>query len=296
MIVRVAKTTGNYTVVDNRPAQDDRLSAAATGFLFYLLTKPDDWCVLVDDLRARFSMGRDATRNTLRELESAGYASLVTSRDSSGKVSGREWLIQEIPSTEPNDRKPDFQAVGHRSPENTESLKNRRSVFSGHILSTDRVLNTDVVQNTDVTERSGGLQTELFEAETVAGDPLAAGPAKRKRAVKDETAFDESFGGPDGLERFSASFSGTDYAFANLHYYYEAVRNWANGKGVKRKDWIATARTFMLRDSADGKLRTNQQPTNDKATPTTRQSTTRTGINIQQSRRVAEAAAAKYRK
>ena len=303
MIVRVAKTTGNYTVVDNRPAQDERLSAPATGFLFYLLTKPDDWCVLVDDLRTRFKMGRDATRNVLRELESTGYAKLVTIRDSSGKVSGREWMVQEIPTgDEPNDRKPDFQAVGHRSPENTESLKHRRSVFSGHILSTDRLLNTDVIQNTDVSVIASEPKIELVEAETLEAPPVAAAPPRKKRTTGGDTLFRTHYAGAEGWEKFRAAFAGTTYEEqdVNFQFYYNAVLNWSDSKGAMRKDWIATARTFMLGDIAKNKLITNQ-PTNqstnyDKGANNTSNRGRNTGLDIDQSRRVAEAFAAKYSK
>lgn len=56
------------------------------------------------------------------------------------------------------------------------------------------------------------------------------------------------------FEKFQESFSGTDYEFCDLKIYYEKVKNWSAGKGAKRKDWIATARNFMLSDKQDNKL------------------------------------------
>ena len=41
----------------------------------------------------------------------------------------------------------------------------------------------------------------------------------------------------------------------DLEYYYEAVRDWSASKGEKRKDWIATARTFIKRDKDNNKLK-----------------------------------------
>lgn len=56
------------------------------------------------------------------------------------------------------------------------------------------------------------------------------------------------------IEKFKSKFENTDYQYADLNFYYEAVKNWADSKGEKKKDWIATARNFMLRDKKDDKL------------------------------------------
>lgn len=60
------------------------------------------------------------------------------------------------------------------------------------------------------------------------------------------------------IQEFKAKFEGTDYEAADLDYYYEALRSWSESKGVKKKDWIATARTFMLRDRKENKLITKK--------------------------------------
>lgn len=58
------------------------------------------------------------------------------------------------------------------------------------------------------------------------------------------------------LEKFKESFSGTDYEIADLDYYFEAVKNWAESSGSLKNDWKATARNFMLKDKRDNKLQT----------------------------------------
>jgi hypothetical protein len=55
---------------------------------------------------------------------------------------------------------------------------------------------------------------------------------------------------------FKKQFLNTKYENADLEYYHECVKNWADSKGIKKKDWAATARNFMLRDLKDGKLKT----------------------------------------
>ena len=54
---------------------------------------------------------------------------------------------------------------------------------------------------------------------------------------------------------FEKCFLNSKYESADLEFYYESVKNWADSNGTKKKDWSATARNFMLRDLKDNKLR-----------------------------------------
>ena len=54
---------------------------------------------------------------------------------------------------------------------------------------------------------------------------------------------------------FEKCFLNSKYENADLEFYYESVKNWADSNGTKKKDWSATARNFMLRDLKDNKLR-----------------------------------------
>lgn len=57
------------------------------------------------------------------------------------------------------------------------------------------------------------------------------------------------------LEAFVAALSADpNYAGADLHYYYEVIKNWSNGEGKMKKDWVATAKNWMMRDYKEGKL------------------------------------------
>ena len=64
------------------------------------------------------------------------------------------------------------------------------------------------------------------------------------------------------IQEFKAKFEGTDYEAADLDYYYESIKNWSESKGAMKKDWIATARSFMLRDRKDNKLITKKDDKN----------------------------------
>ena len=60
---------------------------------------------------------------------------------------------------------------------------------------------------------------------------------------------------PVGFFKKPGKFINSKYENADLEYYYEAVKNWADSNGAKKKDWAATARGFMLRDLKDDKLK-----------------------------------------
>jgi hypothetical protein len=68
-------------------------------------------------------------------------------------------------------------------------------------------------------------------------------------------------------EKFLEAFNGTDYALANLRYYHELITNWRqDGQPPLRRDWLATARKFMLNDIQDGKLKLANSPTTSRGT------------------------------
>ncbi len=55
-----------------------------------------------------------------------------------------------------------------------------------------------------------------------------------------------------------AAFAGTDYALADLPHYHQLVDTWRDkktGLPPTRRDWLATARRFMLNDAADNRLK-----------------------------------------
>lgn len=54
-------------------AQDDRLSVASVGVMFYLISKPKGWSIRYADLQKRFGLGRKAMRTITRELMKCGY-------------------------------------------------------------------------------------------------------------------------------------------------------------------------------------------------------------------------------
>lgn len=109
-----------YVVMDQRAVEDDRLSWAARGLLAYLLSRPDDWKVLVNELRKRGNLGRDGIYRLLRELRTVGYARFLRLRDKNGRIRGGIYLIREIADSPdpdlPDTVLPDTAAPGPANP------------------------------------------------------------------------------------------------------------------------------------------------------------------------------------
>jgi hypothetical protein len=95
-----------FVIIDQRAIEDTRLSWAARGLLGYLLSRPDDWRVLINDLRKRGDLGRDGVYRLLRELREAGYVRFVRARDRHGRIRGGTYLVREI-ATSPHPELPD---------------------------------------------------------------------------------------------------------------------------------------------------------------------------------------------
>jgi len=108
--IRRAARRHRFVIVDQAAVEDTRLSWAARGLLAYLLSRPDDWKVLVNDLKKRGNLGRDGIYALLRELRSAGYVRFERNRDAQGRMRGGTYIVSEVPAprpASPNEVEPD---------------------------------------------------------------------------------------------------------------------------------------------------------------------------------------------
>ncbi len=97
VIFRIAQRDQPFAQIDKRSLCDKTLSLEAKGLLSYLLSKPDDWQVRLNDMIGQARGNVHAVRRALRELRARGYARLLFPRRA-GKVRGSEWIIHERPS------------------------------------------------------------------------------------------------------------------------------------------------------------------------------------------------------
>lgn len=95
-IVKIKVKEKNYLQIDKLVVEDKRLSWGATGLLTYLIGKPADWKVKIEQLRKAKSDGRDATRKILNELREYHYCHYFEIRVK-GKIKETIYLIFENP-------------------------------------------------------------------------------------------------------------------------------------------------------------------------------------------------------
>ena len=118
-IVRAARRK-RFVIIDQRAIEDTRLSWAARGLLGYLLSRPDDWKVLVNDLRKWADLGRDGIYRLLRDV---GYMRFTRKHDQYGRIRGGTYFVQEI-ATAPQPDLPDMVGpdTAELHPANPEAL------------------------------------------------------------------------------------------------------------------------------------------------------------------------------
>ena len=105
-IIRAARRH-RFTILDARVIEDVRLTWAARGVLAYLLSRPDNWRVLIKDLQRRGDLGRDGIYSVLRELRGAGYVHFERIRDDYGRVREGCYVVTEEPSPSLHPARPD---------------------------------------------------------------------------------------------------------------------------------------------------------------------------------------------
>lgn len=95
----------------------------------------------------------------------------------------------------------------------------------------------------DPNEAPGGARPGAKPKATTPAKPAVVNHFFGQSIIAEKVAFVEAFNSEE------------DYCIYDLPFYYEVVKNWALGKGIQKKDWIATARSFMLGDAKKGQAR-----------------------------------------
>ena len=131
-VMRVQKNSANpYVMLDKRIFSDINLSWKSKGILSYLLSKPDNWRVMIVDLVKQSSDGEKAVYSGLAELINTGYIARQAIRDDKGKFLYHEYRVFEQPiditSTSPFSASgfsaSGFSASGKRGATNTDTTK-----------------------------------------------------------------------------------------------------------------------------------------------------------------------------
>jgi len=152
--IRRAARRHRFVIIDQAAVEDTRLSWAARGLLAYLLSRPDDWKVLVNDLKKRGNLGRDGIYALLRELRSAGYVCFERHRDDGGRMRGGTYIVSEVPAPVP--ASPDAAEPDREAPRT--ALPGALPNTDGNPRTTTTNRPTDNNRGTDVNRHRQALQ------------------------------------------------------------------------------------------------------------------------------------------
>jgi hypothetical protein len=100
MIIR-REHNGNFTVIPNDVLNDKALSYDAVGLLCYLLSKPNNWSLQIEQLRHRGGVGRDKVYKLIGQLCEAGYIVKRPVRDpETAAFVAHEYVVYDRPFPE----------------------------------------------------------------------------------------------------------------------------------------------------------------------------------------------------
>nr|DAO91745.1 MAG TPA: Dna polymerase B [Caudoviricetes sp.] len=114
------KREHNYTVISNKVYEKNQLSWQAMGLLGYLLTKPDNWQVMVAELvnvtkDTKKPTGREGIYNIINELKEKGFISVRKNSDGS-----TDYTVYDEPFQNPNQGKPNQAEPNQGKPNQAE--------------------------------------------------------------------------------------------------------------------------------------------------------------------------------
>ena len=161
-IIRSNRQT-NYTVIDNRVFADHQLSFAAMGLLGYLLSKPDNWQVSVNQLigtteGTEKQSKRDAVLKMLDELKAKGFVQMK--RKAEGGV---DYIVFDSPQSQ-NGKIP---------------LRENPTVGNSHNGKIPLRENPAVLINTEDLSNKSGLDKQNTHASAAADAPVPVEPESK---------------------------------------------------------------------------------------------------------------------
>lgn len=152
-IMRVKKDKNNpYIMLNKEFVNDTGLSFKAKGILLYLLSKPDNWRIMICDLINSSIDGETAVRNGIKELITAGYIEKKITRTNKGRFEKFEYIIYETRQTfENSDVEPivENQEMDPPIRENpyveNQHMDNQHA--DNHVLLNNELINNDLLSN-----------------------------------------------------------------------------------------------------------------------------------------------------
>ena len=164
--IRRGARNARYAAIPNHVFEDDRLSMEARWLLGYLLSKPDNWTVVVGDIVKKGGCGRDKARKMIAELVEYGYAEREQSR-ADGKFGASNLVIFDEPrspddvQSEPSDSVAFLPQTEMPAPAKPSPVKPApaKSAHSNNLESS----NTDYQQERDARDEGSEEKPEAVE-------------------------------------------------------------------------------------------------------------------------------------
>jgi DNA-binding PadR family transcriptional regulator len=129
-IIHIRKRDNPYVMIDKRPLENEQMSWQAKGMLTYLLSKPANWNVCVEDLINRSKDGKSSVYATLKELEKLGHIVKVAHREN-GRITKWIYDVFEEPKSEIPEDESTSRFSRNRKPTSRKSIS-RKSTTSNN--------------------------------------------------------------------------------------------------------------------------------------------------------------------
>jgi uncharacterized phage protein (TIGR02220 family) len=204
------KNREKWVTVDKKPIEDNRLSWQAKGLLTYLLSKPNDWHVHVNQLSKASKNGRDATRKAIQELVDFGYIIRNYVRNDKGQMVGCDYLVCEESISE----NVDLEQIRPL----TEKPTTDKPISDKPFTENPTLLNNDLLSNEDTKEgKNKSVPTDV--ATPVQSPVFENYPLNQKPKASDKVAvqnFIESRGGEIQMPEEEIEYDKLTYAAAKL--------------------------------------------------------------------------------
>ncbi len=174
---RVHKTNA-FTTISNQLFNDSRLSLKAIGLQSCMLSKPDGWIVIIDDVVRSHKDGRDSIYSAIKELISAGYWIKYPVRNGN-RIDSWQTEIYEQPVTDPAER-----------------IAKKQKYEWGYTVTYE-----------DGHSEDFDLNDELLESEPVGAEPvLPENPLLPEKAEVEKNSTDSVLPGKAEVEKNSTDF------------------------------------------------------------------------------------------
>ncbi|BCH58698.1 hypothetical protein RvVAR0630_13220 [Agrobacterium vitis] len=167
--IRRGVRNARYAAIPNHVFEDARLSMEARWLLSYLLSKPDNWTVVIGDIVRKGNCGRDKARKMIAELVETGYAEREQTR-ADGKFGATVLVIFD----EPRQAVPDVSDVSDVS-DNTDASDNADNTNASGIADA-----SGGSGNADASAKSDGSDGSDAPTKTVAFLPQTETPSPAK--------------------------------------------------------------------------------------------------------------------